>query len=116
MKPEDIRRNVKKATAQEKKTMEALGGKRHGGSGATWSRKADGRVNASSWLAPGHAIVECKRTDKKSISIKSEDLEKVFVEAVMEGRIPLLSIELNNKRYILMEEDDYVEMGLSRSD
>lgn len=106
---DDIGKRIKDSQAQEAQGMADLGGVRHGGSGAAWSRKADGRRN-SSWVLPDHLLVEFKRTDKKSYSIKSSELEKLFNEAVGEGRVPLLGIGLNNREYILMERDDYAEL------
>lgn len=106
----DQRRQVKKATAQENRVMGDLGGRRHTGSGAAWSRKADGSVNGAAWSDLNHAMVETKRTDKKSYSIKSAELEKLFDEAAMEGRVPLFGIELNGRDYILMETVDYIEV------
>lgn len=106
----EYKRQMRASMKQESEQMESLGGKRHGGSGAAWSRKGDGRVNASKWTDLKHALVEFKMTGKKSISLKAADLEKITNEAILEGRVALLGIRLNDRDYIVMEHNDYEEM------
>lgn len=106
----DSKRQMRASMKQEKEGMEALGGQRHGGSGAAWSRKGDGRVNANRWTDLKHTLVEFKMTGKKSISLKSADLEKITNEAILEGRVALLGIRLNGRDYIVLDSNDYEEM------
>lgn len=106
----DSRRRTKDSQRQERESMERMGGQRHGGSGAAWSRKADGRVNRNDWTSAAHSLVEFKRTDKQSISLKKADLRKITDEAMMEGRIPLLGVEIDGDAYIVMEESHYMEL------
>ncbi len=53
-------------------------------------------------------LIEAKRTDKgeneffKANMIKW--LEKIRKEAIKDGRIPALAVEVNKTRYIIMEE------------
>jgi hypothetical protein len=51
-----------------------------------------------------------KRTDKKQITIKATDLESVRKIAWTEGRTPVFHIELAGRRYVLLEEPDFLEM------
>lgn len=88
--------------------MERLGGTRHAGSG-NGSRKADGRVNSGKWSDPEHQLVEFKRTDKRQITIKADDLEKVFREALATGRTPVFGVQLGGRNYVLESEGDYRE-------
>lgn len=88
--------------------MKRLGGTRHAGSG-NGDRKGDGRVNGSKWSDPEHQLVEFKRTDKRQITIKAADLEKVFNEALATGRTPVFGVELGGRNYVLQSEGDYRE-------
>lgn len=106
----DVRRQVKASRAQEERGMAAMGGQRHRGSGANWSRKADGRTNGPSWTSLDHTLVEFKRTDAKQITLKAKDLEKIIYEATLEGRAPVMGIEVGGRNYVLLEESDYLEM------
>lgn len=68
-------------------------------SGAGWKRKHDVRSEGVLW--------EMKRTGKKQITLKANDLESVRREAILEGRIPLLGFELNGRNYVVVEENDW---------
>lgn len=87
---------------QEKRLAKAIGGSRRAASGAFWSGKGDIR-------APGY-LIEAKWTGAKQITVKSQVLEKIVTEAVIEGRTPVLAIELNRKNYVILVEDDFLEM------
>lgn len=78
----------KKSIKQEERVAFKLGGYRQPGSGAVAGKRGD--VRAVELLA------ECKRTDKKSISIKIDYLKKITEEAVQYDKIPALSIEIDN--------------------
>ncbi len=70
-------------------------------SGAGWVHKNDVR-NAN-------LLIENKRTDnKKSITIKSTDLIDLWHNAVREGRMPVLQFDLNQRRYVILTEDDFL--------
>lgn len=97
----DQRKKIKRSQKQEKRGMKSLGGYTHSGSGSGWARKGDGSTETE--------LVEFKRTDnKKQITLKAQDLEKIRTEALIAGRIPLLGFELAGRNYIVMSEDDYV--------
>lgn len=53
-------------------------------------------------------MVECKRTDKKQITLKLSDLEGLRKNARLEDRLPVLHIEIGNRRWVLLEEGDYL--------
>jgi hypothetical protein len=92
---------LKKSRAQEAKTALLHGGQRNGGSGSGWSRKGDVRTKFT--------LIEAKRTDARQITLKATDLEKIWAEAWAEGRIPVLGFELAGRRYVVLNEDDYLE-------
>lgn len=79
---------------QELRTAKELGGDLVSGSGNQWHSKGD--VKAKRYL------VECKRTDKKSYSLKAEDLEKLRVQAHKAGKNPLFQVELGKERLAIL--------------
>lgn len=90
----------KKSIGQENRVAKVLGGRRQKASGALPGAKGD--VRGVELLA------ECKRTDKKSISITIEYLQKITQEAGYYGKIPCVAIEIEsppkfvNKDWILL--------------
>ena len=79
----------KQSLKHEKRLEKALGGQRSAGSGAFWSRKGDVRTN--------DFLIEHKWTGKKSFTLKSDVLEKIVMEAILDSRIAALGISLNGK-------------------
>lgn len=52
-----------------------------------------------------------KRTDnKRSITIKFDDLKKVRIEASTVDRLPVLGFQLNDRNYIILQEEDFLEL------
>jgi hypothetical protein len=86
----------------EDRLAKKLGGQRTAASGAFWNRKGD--VRTTDWL------VEHKWTGKTSFSIKAAVLEKIVNEAILDSRMPVLGISLNDQNYCLVLEDDLIEM------
>lgn len=93
----------KQSQAHEKRLEKVLGGGRTAASGAFWSRKGD--VRSDRFLA------EHKYTAAKSFSLKSAELKKVETEALLVGRVPIFCISLDNKDYVVLLEDDFVELA-----
>ena len=92
----------KQSRKHEDRLAKKLGGKRTAASGAFWNRKGD--VRTTDWL------VEHKWTGKASFSIKASILEKIVNEAILDSRMPVLGISLNDQNYCLVLEDDLIEM------
>jgi hypothetical protein len=78
----------RKSQIQEKRIAGEMGGKVQKGSGALEFNKGDIRTK--------ELLIEAKRTDKDSMSVKKEWLEKISMEAIAYNKIPALSIEFNN--------------------
>ena len=78
----------KKSMKQEDRLAKKLGGIRQKASGAIAGSRGDVRIP--------ELLIEAKRTDKKSISIKVDYLENITNEAMAYGLIPAVSIELLN--------------------
>ena len=92
----------KQSQKHEKRLAKKVGGSTTAASGAFWSRKGDVRSD--------DLLIEHKWTGKKSFSVKAEVLEKIVTEAIIDSRMPVLGISLNNKNYVLLTEDDFLEM------
>lgn len=92
----------KNSQKHEKRLAKRVNGSVNAGSGAFWSRKGDVRSDK--------VLIEHKWTGKKSFTLKSDVLEKIVGEAILEGRMPILGIHLNGKNYTLTLEDDLLEL------
>ena len=94
---------LRRSQAQEERLSNKLfKGRQQPRSGAGVFRKADVRSD--------RFLYECKRTDnKRSITIKAADLEKLRQQALREGRSPALPFELNGRHYIILTEDDFLQ-------
>jgi hypothetical protein len=86
----------------EKRLAKKVGGTRTAASGAFWSRKGDVRSK--------ELLIEHKWTGKKQVTIKSEVLKKITREAILDNRIPVLGLHLDGENYVVLLEDDYLEM------
>jgi len=98
----------KQSLKHEKRLEKALGGKRSAASGAFWSRKGDVRTP--------DLLIEHKWTGKKSFTLKSDVLEKIVMEAILDSRVAVLGIHLNGKNYVLLEEHDFMELREFRNE
>jgi|TARA_Y100000310_G_scaffold67392_1_gene62719 hypothetical protein len=95
----DIHRRSKK---QEERSAETYKGSRNVMSGAGWVRKNDIRAE--------DLLIENKFTDKKAYSIKSEEMVKLARTAILEDRVPVLQVDLGGRSYVVLLEDDFLEM------
>jgi len=79
-----------------------VGGQTVAASGAFWSRKGDVRSH--------DLLIEHKWTGKLQVTVKAQVLEKIVKEAILDGRTPVLGFHLNGENYIMLQEDDFLEM------
>lgn len=84
----DTKKRRRKSMKQEDRLAKELGGRRQAASGALPGRRGDVDVP--------ELLIECKRTDKKSIRIEIEYLRKITEEASGTGKVPALSIEIGD--------------------
>jgi len=70
----------KQSLKHEKRLEKVLGGQRSAASGAFWSRKGDVRNS--------DLLIEHKWTGKKSFTLRSDVLEKIVMEAILDSRTP----------------------------
>ena len=92
----------KQSQKHEKRIAKKVGGSVNAASGAFWSRKGDVRSV--------DRLIEHKFTGKKSFSVKSDVLKKIVREAILDGRMPVLGIHLDGENYVILLEDDFLEM------
>lgn len=92
----------KQSQKHEKRLAKKVGGSVNAASGAFWSRKGDVRSV--------DLLIEHKFTGKKSFSVKSDVLKKIVREAILDGRMPVLGIHLDGENYVILLEDDFLEM------
>lgn len=95
----------KRSVKQEKRTADSYRGSRNVMSGAGWMRKADVRTE--------DFMIENKlkmNPEAKSYSIKALDMRDLTKRARLEGRIPLLQIDLAGHRYVVLPEDDFLDI------
>ena len=100
---DDRRAILKKSVKQEKRSAGSYNGSRNAGSGSGWMRKNDVRSE--------EFLIENKLTiGLKSITLKSLDLIELRERAIIEDRTPVLQFDLNNRRYVVLVEDDFLAM------
>jgi hypothetical protein len=86
----------------EDRLAKVIGGSRIAASGAFWSRKGDVRSK--------DLLVEHKWTGKKQVTVQAIVLEKIVKEAILDGRMPVLGFHLNGENYVMLTEDDFLEL------
>jgi hypothetical protein len=92
----------KQSQKHEKRLAKLVDGSVNAASGAFWSRKGDVRSK--------DLLIEHKWTGKKQVTIKSDVLKKITREAILDNRIPVLGLHLDGENYVVLLEDDYLEM------
>lgn len=96
----------KKSDAQEKRTADKYNGSKNIMSGAGWKRKND--------VTTDRFLIENKTTmslDAKSYSVKALDLRDLAKNAIQSSRIPLLQFDLGGHSYVVLREDDFLEIA-----
>ena len=92
--------------AQEERVAQSVArGKRVTGSGRSMYAKGD--------VKTGEFLIECKFTDKASLSIKGEWLKKITAEAHAIGKDPALAIQINGVDARGLMEADWVAIPMS---
>lgn len=94
---------IKRSRKQEKQTADRYKGSRNAGSGSGWLRKNDVRSH--------DFLIENKFTDnQKQYSVKFKDLMELQQRAILEDRIPVLQFEIQNRRFVIIPEDDFTSL------
>jgi hypothetical protein len=87
---------------QEKRLAKQVSGTRPAASGAFWTRKGDVRTE--------DLLIEAKQTDKASYSIKKQIWDKIRREALLDGRTPVLAIQIQDRNLVVLDEEDFLEL------
>ena len=85
----------KQSQKQEKRIAKKHGGRTQVGSGMFSGDKGDVKLKFH--------LLELKRTDKQSMILHNSDLEKIRGEAIKEGRIPAMQLDIGGRSYYLIE-------------
>lgn len=93
---------LSKSRAQEKRTATDLGGERVAGSGNQWHSRGD--VKAKRFL------VECKRTDAASFSLKKSMLRSHKFDALKAGKDALVEVEFGEERWAMVPWETLMEL------
>lgn len=72
------------------------------GSGNTDFQKGD--------VVDSHWFIDCKYTDKESYSVKNSLREKYEEKAALEGRDFVMALNLNGKKYAVVDYDTFIQM------
>ena len=100
----DDRKAINKTSKkQEQRSAKSYKGSRNAGSGSGWLRKND--VRSTEFLFENKLTI-----NKKSITLKEVDLRELIERAITEDRTPVLQFDLAGRRYVVLVEDDFVEM------
>lgn len=91
---------IRRSRKQEKRDARDYGGRVQAGSGCGTFKKGDVRTD--------DLLIENKRTDKQQMTLKAEWLDKIRNEALTEGRIPVVGIEIDGREWVLLPKDDYI--------
>lgn len=103
MDPTQRKRIMRRSTAQEKGVERDYGGRRTPGSGSGWRKRGD--------VETERFLFECKSTENKTqITIKDEDLLKVARRALPSGRVPVLTFDIDGRRYHVLADADFAEL------
>lgn len=92
----------KMSQKQEARTANTYKGSKQPGSGAGWARKNDVRSE--------QFLFENKLTTAKQYSFKKIDMMQLTERAILEDRIPVFQIDISGHRYVLLNEDDFLEL------
>jgi hypothetical protein len=89
---------IKRSRMQEKRVARAHGGTVNSGSGNGPWRKGDVRCD--------DYLVEAKRTDRASWTLKASEWETIRRHALNDGRLPMICLELGGRNLVIVEECD----------
>ena len=85
----------KESLKHEKRLAKIVGGSRTAASGAFWNDEL---------------LIEHKWTGKKQVTIKSDVLQKITKEAILDSRTPVLGLHLDGENYVVLLEEDFFEL------
>ena len=94
--------NKPKWQKKEYKDVDDFNGKETIASGRTWSDKGD--VKTRDWM------IDSKYTEKKSYSVSLKTWDKLYEQALMSFRLPMLSLQIQDLELVVVNKEDFVEL------
>ena len=103
-------KDQKRSRLQELRGANTYGGTLNSGSGNGWIRKADVRTP--------DRLIEFKTTTKSRYPLDSRELQKLFDQALLDGRIPVFEVEFANDGVtcVVLDKNDYLAMIAREND
>lgn len=98
----------KKSRNEERKIAKDTRGRRHSGSGA-FDTPGDGSCSA----APKDKVnflVESKMTGHNSFSVTPDLMKKVYTEALLQSKTPILVVNTNGTRHVVLRYEDFLRI------
>lgn len=92
---------LRKSRKQERRGAKLFGGTQNAGSGNK-DRKNDVRTSTMS--------IEYKFTDKKSFSLKLEELIQAERHALLDGREMLFGIQMGDRHWVVLSEESFAAL------
>lgn len=93
---------MKRWKLKEKKDAKTTGGKLVRGSGNRWYNPGDSRT----W----DYLVESKYTGGKTYSLNRGKLQKLYNEAILTYKVPLLMIQIQDMDLVVMFQEDWEKL------
>ena len=100
--------HFKKARKFEKQLAKEINGKRQPASGATPFAKGD--------IKTSDCLIEVKQTGKSHYSVSLKILHKIRKEALEERRIPILLLDIQSEKFVVMRLKDAFERRKSEEE
>jgi hypothetical protein len=92
---------VKPWERQERDVARRRGGSRQPGSGSGWRKPNDVRESGVLW--------EMKYTGARQITVKLDDWEKLRSNAILDGKVPAMHLQLGKRKLVVISEEDFDE-------
>ena len=109
-----VDKKIRKWRAQESRVAAARGATLHSGSG-NQRKKHDSSTSSNGFGTPG-VLIENKRTDKQSYSIRLAELLPFEQRSDAQGKRPEFHIEIDGHDYVLLRLADHLERESECSD
>lgn len=87
---------------QQKRDAKDFGGIETPRSGGFWSFAGDVKTD--------RFLIEDKTTDKKGYRLTKSTWHKIEQEALMEDKIPLMSIEIQDINLVVLDKNDFISL------
>ena len=91
---------MNRSRKQETDVAAQSGGRRTPASGAFWHHKGDVRTK--------QFLMELKYTEKSSITLSKRVWDKIRREAILDGRLPAMVLDIQGRRLVVLDMEDFI--------